>query len=107
MANEHELIEKTLASLAKASQSVDRQYELLSDELSINSKDLNGLLSISNEIDTIKENFENLIISILSKDYDGEELKKSLLKMRLMHSLKREGEAAGSFEIFVRDHLSD
>ena len=107
MSNTNELFEVVLEGLRDVHTGLDKDIEYLIESGICDEEDLADTKATLNKMYKLNRDLQDLLVAVLSDDYDSKVAKKNLIDLRLMNALKREDERSrrSMVEWFVKERL--
>lgn len=105
--NEANLIEAVLEGLKDAHTSIDKCIENLIEVEGFDEADFVDLKANIKKLYKLNINIQELLIVVLRDDYESTKVKKSLINLSLMNSIKRDNDARSAVEWFVKGKLEN
>jgi hypothetical protein len=106
MSDEQKIIENVLEGVREIHTGLNKSIEYLIESGACDEEDLADTKAELNKMYKLNRDIQDLIISILSNDYDGEKVKQELLKLSTMRALQRDSTDKHSMvEWFVRERV--
>ncbi|NBV71612.1 MAG: hypothetical protein EBR60_06120 [Burkholderiaceae bacterium] len=91
----HELIEAVLENLKEVHTGLNKDVENLVESGICDEEDLVDTKATIDKIYKFNLNLQNLLLTVLSEDYDSQKVKKDLMDLRLLRALKRDRDESG------------
>jgi hypothetical protein len=95
MNDTHELIEAVLENLKDVHTGLNKDVEYLIESGICDEEDLADTKATIEKIYKLNINLQNLLLTVLSEDYDSQKVKRDLLDLRLLRALKRDSDESG------------
>lgn len=105
--NEANLIEAVLEGLKDAHTSIDKSIENLIEVEGFDESDFVDLKANIKKLLKLNINIQELLIAVLRNGYDSTKVKKSLINLSLMNSIKRDNDTRSAVEWFVKGKLEN
>ncbi len=107
MTEVHKLIETVLEELREVHTGLNDDIEYLIESCNFDEEDLANTKATLNKLYKFNRDLQDLLVAVLSDDYDSKATKKNLLSLRLMNTLKREDDRSrrSMVEWFVKERL--
>ena len=108
MSDEQKQIEYVLEGLREIHTGLNKDIEYLIESGICDEGDLEDAKATINKMYKLNSDIQDLLVSILSNDYDSKKVKQELLKLSTMRALQREATDRKSMvEWFVREKLEN
>lgn len=108
MSDAQKQIEYVLEGLREIHTGLDKDIEYLIESGICDEGDLEDVKATINKMYKLNRDIQDLLVSILSSDYDSKKVKQELLKLSTMRALQREATDRKSMvEWFVRERLEN
>jgi hypothetical protein len=106
MSDEQKLIENVLEGVREIHTGLNKSIEYLVESGACDEDDLADTKAVLNKMYKLNGDIQDLILSILSSDYDSNKVKQELLKLSTMRALQRDPTDKHSMvEWFVREKI--
>jgi hypothetical protein len=105
MTNAHKLIEAVLEQFRDVHAGLDKDVENLIESGFCDEDDLLDTKATLRKMYKLNSDLQDLLVAVLSDDYDSKTAKNDLMNLRLMNTLKREGHRRSMVESFVKERL--
>ena len=105
MSNEHKLIEAILEDLKEVHTGLNNDIQTLIEQGYCEEEDLKEIKSTIDKLYKLNIHQQELLVAILSDDYNNKVVKKNLIDLRLINALKRGTDEKSSVEWFVEKYL--
>jgi len=105
MRKEHELIEVVLEQLRDTHRSIDQEIEYLFGSGRCEEDDVQDLKNAVAGLYKLNRDIQELLVAVLDSNYDSAVVRKNLLDLRLINTMKRDGDRKSMVEWFVKERL--
>jgi len=105
MRKEHELIEVVLEQLRDTHRSIDQEIEYLFGSGRCEEDDVQDLKNAVAGLYKLNRDIQELLVAVLDSSYDSAVVRKNLLDLRLINTMKRDGDRKSMVEWFVKERL--
>jgi len=105
MNNVHELIAAVLEDFRDVHTGLNKDIEYLIESGMCDEDDLAATKATLRKMYKLNGDLQDLLVAVLSDDYDSKTAKNNLMNLRLMNTLKREGDRRSMVEWFVKERL--
>jgi ferritin len=103
--NEARLIESVLESLREAHTQIDKSIENLIEVQGFKEDDFLELKANTKKLYKLNSDIQEFLVASLSDEFNSEKVKKSLINLSLMNSIKRDTDRKSMLEWFVEEKL--
>ncbi len=108
MSGEQKQIESVLEGLREIHTGLNKDIEYLIESGICDESDLENTKATINKMYKLNRDIQDLLVGILSDDYDGKQVKQELLKLGTMRALQRDATDRKSMvEWFVKERLGN
>ena len=105
MSDTHKLIEAVLEQLRETHQNINAEIEYLFNSGRCDEDDVQDLQNAVAGLYKLRRDIWDLLVSVLEADYDSAVVRKNLFELRLINTMKRDGDRKGMVEWFVKERL--
>lgn len=105
MPDTHKLIETVLEQLRETHRNIDAEIEHLFNSGRCDEDDVQDLKNAVAGLYKLNRDIQDLLVSVLEADYDSAVVRKNLLDLRLINTMKRVGDRKTMVEWFVKEQL--
>jgi hypothetical protein len=108
MSGEQKQIESVLEGLREIHTGLNKDIEYLIESGICDEGDLENIKATINKMYKLNRDIQDLLVGILSDDYDGKQVKQELLKLGTMRALQRDAtDRKSMIEWFVKERLGN
>ena len=105
--NETKLIESVLECLKEAHTGIDKSIEDLIEVKGFDEVEFAELKASSNKLYKLNRDIQELLVAVLNDEFDAAKVKKSLINLGLINTIKRDTNKKSMVEWFVKERLEN